>query len=337
MIGCGSEKEPSAGEAGEAGAIFLLIPPDARGIALGQTGVATSPDSKSLHWNMAKLSFLGEMDRTQVKSERPDFGISQSYSSWLPNLDINYWYSSGYKVLNDKQAFAGDLKFIDLGTVQERDSSGKEIEEYNSFTVSSGLGFSQKLSDKLSGGLAGKYVYQKLSESTEGNEFDGGNSSSVLADVSIFYTNPDFKIGGKDTRLNIGMNVSNIGPKIKISGVDDYGDPPPFNLKLGTALSVYLDKYNELTFSTDLNNLLVPLAEGPKIKDIISGAGLEYVYANKFALRSGFYNDNGGNVKSFNIGIGGKFKLFSIDYSYIMSGKGHPRDGTTNFTLNINM
>ena len=30
---------------------FLLISPDSRGSAMGETGVATSPDVNSVHWN----------------------------------------------------------------------------------------------------------------------------------------------------------------------------------------------------------------------------------------------------------------------------------------------
>ena len=37
---------------------FLLISPDSRGSAMGETGVATSPDANSVHWNNAKLAFV---------------------------------------------------------------------------------------------------------------------------------------------------------------------------------------------------------------------------------------------------------------------------------------
>ena len=37
---------------------FLLIGPDARAGAMGDVGVATTPDVNSMHWNPAKLSYL---------------------------------------------------------------------------------------------------------------------------------------------------------------------------------------------------------------------------------------------------------------------------------------
>ena len=33
---------------------FLLIAPDSRGGAMGDAGVATSPDATSMHWNASK-------------------------------------------------------------------------------------------------------------------------------------------------------------------------------------------------------------------------------------------------------------------------------------------
>jgi hypothetical protein len=39
---------------------FLLITPDARSGAMGDAGVAISPDANSMHWNPSKLVFLNK-------------------------------------------------------------------------------------------------------------------------------------------------------------------------------------------------------------------------------------------------------------------------------------
>ena len=39
---------------------FLLISPDSKAGAMGDVGVATSPDANSIHWNPAKLAFTSE-------------------------------------------------------------------------------------------------------------------------------------------------------------------------------------------------------------------------------------------------------------------------------------
>jgi hypothetical protein len=67
---------------------FLTIAPDSRAGAMGDAGVATSPDINSLHWNPAKYAFIED-----------DMGMAVSYTPWLRNLvdDINLAYLTGYK------------------------------------------------------------------------------------------------------------------------------------------------------------------------------------------------------------------------------------------------
>lgn len=50
---------------------FLLISPDSRSGAMGDAGVAISPDANSIHWNPAKLVFIDPIK---------DVGFSMSYS-----------------------------------------------------------------------------------------------------------------------------------------------------------------------------------------------------------------------------------------------------------------
>src|ERR1035437_2132347 len=48
---------------------FLMIAPDARGGAMGDAGVSSTPDAFSQHWNPAKFAFIDT-----------DMGFSLSYS-----------------------------------------------------------------------------------------------------------------------------------------------------------------------------------------------------------------------------------------------------------------
>ena len=82
---------------------FLLIAPDSRSGAMGDVGVATSPDANSMHWNPAKLAFTSE-----------DIGASISYVPWLRALvpDINLSYITGYKKLDDNQAVGLEMRYF---------------------------------------------------------------------------------------------------------------------------------------------------------------------------------------------------------------------------------
>src|SRR2546428_6558148 len=79
---------------------FLLITPDSRGGALGDCGVASSPDANSMHWNPAKYAMADK-----------DFGLSMSYTPWLRQLvpDISLSYLAGYKKIGKNAAVASSL------------------------------------------------------------------------------------------------------------------------------------------------------------------------------------------------------------------------------------
>src|SRR5690554_3744781 len=62
---------------------FIGIAPDSRAGAMGNAGVATTPDVNSQHWNPAKFAFIDS-----------NMGASMSYTPWLRKLvkDINMYY-----------------------------------------------------------------------------------------------------------------------------------------------------------------------------------------------------------------------------------------------------
>src|ERR1700743_354791 len=66
---------------------FLRISPDARSGAMGDAGIALSPDANAQYWDVAKLPFATK-----------NYGISATYTPWLKDLvpDIFLAYISGY-------------------------------------------------------------------------------------------------------------------------------------------------------------------------------------------------------------------------------------------------
>lgn len=227
---------------------FLQIAPDSRSGAMGDAGVALTADANSTFWNPAKMSFSKE------KSE-----ISFSYSPWLRALvnDMSLAYLSGYKKLSKNQAIGASLRYFTLGNITFTDEVGTNIMDFkpNEFAVDAS--FSQKFSQRFSGGIAIRYIYSNL---TGGQTVLGADSKpgmSVASDISLFYSNEDLNLGKKDGIFNIGLSASNIGNKIRYTN-SDKRDFIPANLRLGTYFGAQLDKYNLLGFTVDLSKLLVP-------------------------------------------------------------------------------
>ena len=351
---------------------FLLISPDSRSGAMGDVGVATTPDASSMHWNPAKLSFT-----------KDDIGISVSIVPWLRELvpDINLQYIGGYYRLNNNEAIGYELRYFSLGDITFTDINGGTIGQYKPNEFAIGSAYSRKLSRNFSIAISGRYIYSNLTGGQSAGSTETIAGQSIAADVSTFYTKPIF-IANKKSDLSIGMNISNIGNKISYTETT-IRDFIPINLRLGTDITTEMDDYNKMSFAFDLNKLLVPtppysdgeiilLGESPDVSvvsgmfqsfwdapgsldssgNFISGsklkeelreinlsAGFEYWYANQFALRVGYFHehDTKGGRKYLTFGSGVKYNVFAIDFSYLIStnniGGTNPLANTMRFTL----
>jgi len=226
---------------------FLTIAPDSRSGALGDAGVATAPDINSQHWNPAKYPFI-----------ESGGGIAVSYTPWLRKLigDINLAYLAGYKKLNDRQVISASLRYFSLGMIVFTNVYGHAQGQFNPNELAVDVGYSRLLTDKFSGAIAFRFIRSDL---TGGNYVGGAESKAGMAvagDLAFYYQN-DILITDKDARMAFGLNVSNMGNKIAYTENQEKAFIP-INMRLGGALTTWLDEYNSLTLTADVNKLLVP-------------------------------------------------------------------------------
>ncbi len=339
---------------------FLTIAPDSRAGGMGDAGVATSPDVFSMHWNPAKFAFIDG-----------NGGIGLSYAPWLRNLvpDINIAYLAGYKRLDQKQVLAASLLYSSLGDVPFTDDFGNLERTFNPNEFAVDAGYFRLFTDKLSGGIAFRFIYSNLT----GGSYSGGISTkpgiSFAADISGYYQKP-ITLFSKDAQMSFGLNFSNIGTKMSYSD-SQTTDFIPMNMRLGTAETINLDSYNKITVTLDLNKLLVPTPpiynsageivagkdpnvavpvaifqsfyDAPgglqeELHEISYATGVEYWYNNQFAIRGGYFyeNETKGNRKYFTAGAGFRLKAFTLDFSYLMPmTQNHPLAHTLRFSLSF--
>ena len=271
---------------------FLLIAPDSRSGAMGDVGVALSPDANSVHWNLSKLAWINDNDYVKARGgNKQEFGMSLGYSPWLKALvpDINLAYLSAYKTIGRNQAFAGSLRYFSLGNITFTNDVGDVIRDFkpNEFAVD--VGYTRMLSERFSGGVAIRYVFSNL---TGGTTTQGGGSTkpgqSVAADISGFWRSQSMDLKGKEAHVAVGFNVSNIGAKMSYTSTQ-IRDFIPANLRLGSALDINIDEMNLFTFSVDLNKLLVP---SPPLYQKINGVTQQDVNGN-YIIESGRNSDVG--------------------------------------------
>ncbi len=370
---------------------FLLITPDSRSGAMGDIGVALSPDANSIHWNPAKLAFAQDFTERQG-------AIALSYSPWLSHIvdDINLAYLSGYYQMDENTTFAGALRYFSLGEITFTNAQNQFQGTFkpNEFSIDGAI--ARKLNRNFSMGMTARYIYSNLTAgySNNGSEVKPGQAFSV--DLAGFYTTDDISLGGMPSVLNVGMNISNIGNKISYTSSSTEKNFLPMNMRLGAALTLEFDENNQFTFGYNANKLLVPTRpkRDPQDRDIIlagkeddvgvisglfqsfsdapgfeelddngnvqynadgtlviqSGSvfreemreinhsiGAEYLYANTFAVRAGYFHEHytKGNRRYFTLGAGLKYKVFQIDMAYLVAVNQqiNPLANTIRFTL----
>jgi hypothetical protein len=270
---------------------FLIIAPDARAGAMGDAGVSTSPDVYSMHWNPAKYAVLDK-----------DMSVGLAYSPWLRNLvpDMNLAYLAFHKRIDNMSAVAATLRYFSLGDIQFTDNEGNSQGTYSPNEWAIDATYSRKLTDKLSGAVAGRFIYSNL---TQGQYVGGAATSagtSVAADVAVYWEDDVTWFKDIDAKFAWGVNISNIGTKLGYSEASIKKDFIPTNLRFGPTLTLELDDYNTLAFSIDINKLLIPTP--PIYKRDSSGNPIPIEGTDKYEIFAGMDDDVsvvGGMIQSF--------------------------------------
>lgn len=347
----------------------LSIAPDARGGAMGDNGVATTPDVNSQYWNPAKYAF-----------QYSKAGVSLSYTPWLRKLvnDVALAYLAGYYKLgnSDMQAIGASVRYFSLGEITENDEgSGAAINTTSPYEMAFDVSYSRKLSEYYSMAVALRYIRSDMGTSADG-ESQAGDAFS--ADISG-YMEKYVMLGSSECLWTFGFNVSNIGTKISFNG-GETNQFLPTDLKIGTGLLYPIDEYNRIGLYVDLSKYLVPslpMSEGTteeekeayqKLKDdyntmspitgifhsfsdapggfkgeleeIRASIGLEYSYNDQFFVRGGYYyeNPNKGNRQYFSMGAGFRMSVFELNAAYLVSTvQSNPLDQTLRFSLAFDM
>ena len=339
---------------------FLRITPDARSGAMGDVGVALSPDANSMHHNISKLAFA-----------ESDFGVSATYTPWLRSLqidDIYLAYLSGFKKIDEVSSIGMSIRYFSLGSITFTNDRGDHTGNYTPNEFEFMAGYARKLSENFSVGVGLKYIYSNLAAGQMVNGVNIRPGMTAAGDVSAYYENDKLKWGEKNVKLALGTSISNVGAKITYTNSVDK-DFIPMNLGMGSGLTIALDDYNEITFAFDMNKLLVPTPDtvdldadgifdykaqspaegflssfadapggaGEELKELMFSTGIEYWYDQQFAVRAGYFNEHSmkGNRKYFTVGLGIKYNVFGLNFSYLVptSNQRNPLDNTLRFSL----
>ncbi len=342
---------------------FLKISPDSRAGGMGDLGVATSPDANSQFYNVAKYAFASNTS-----------GIGLTYTPWLKDLGLNDVYLAslaGYYKLDDKQAISGSLRYFSLGDIQFTDFLGNNLNLVRPREFAIDAGYSRILSDRLSLGVAIRYINSNLAgaQSISGVAYKPGNS--VAGDIGLYYNS----LADDGSGLSLGLALTNLGAKIGYTDIPSEKDYLPANLTLGAVYTTVSNEVSKLSFGVDIHKLMVPtppaltgefssdslnlfkyrnqgvvpswfksFGDAPggfaeELQEYAVSLGGEFTYLDKFSARAGYFyeNEKKGNRQFFSLGAGFKTSSLGFNFSYIIpSGSGvnrNPLSNTMRFSL----
>ena len=326
---------------------FLMIAADARAAGIGEQGVATSMDNFSQHWNPSKYVF-----------SESNSGVAFSYTPYLSKLvnDIFLANISYYNKTNERSAWSASLKYFSLGDIDilQNPLDIPIIENPNEFTIDAA--YSLKLNENFALSVGGRFLLSDVKLQTLDSETEA--ASSVAVDISGFFESDITSYRNYDGILRAGFNISNIGPKMKYSKLNNGTESfLPTNLRFGTGFEFIFDSNNSFTISVELNKLLVPspseevfnvdgdlvayrqpdvgflqgifnsFNDAPdgfseELKELTYSLGFEYSFNKSFFLRSGYFSEHElkGSRKFITIGTGfNTDRNLKIDLSYLIS------------------
>lgn len=351
---------------------FLRINPDGRTGAMGDVGMAVSPDINAVFSNTSRTAFL-----------ESDYGVSLSFVPWLRGISNDVFMADlvGYYRIKEMQTISASIRYFSLGEITFTDNIGTQtgMGKPNEFAMD--VNYARKLSQKFSLAVGLRYIFSNLS-TQQFADYSPGHAFG--ADLSMFYTTPIKVNKIEGLKFNWGLAMTNIGSKMTYSGDAQNKDFIPTNLGLGIGTEIQIDEYNAINIYADVNKLMVPtpvknkdlyiagtsdikpeydkdnngipdykekssigamfssFGDAPggfteEMKEFMISIGAEYVYNDMFMVRAGYFYEppTKGARKFLSAGIGLKYSVAQLNFAYTIptSNQRNPLDNTMRFTL----
>jgi hypothetical protein len=313
----------------------LRIPASSRGLAMGDCGIASAVENQQLYYNAAKTAFTSNFHQASV-----------SYLPWASAIsdDSRFLNANYIGNLSNTSSLGLAVSYLNLGSLYVRDDNGATLATYKASEYHLSASYAIQLAGNSSLGVALRFVGSQPVQAIPINGFApaGKNIFSMCADLSYY----GFRsIGNSGSKLEWGATLSNLGPKVGLSGYEQKTSLPT-NLGIGVSYTqANQGSADQFTVAMDLNKLLVPTPGGKhpdagilqslfssftdassseELAEVRVATGLEYGFVDQFFLRGGISLENRlkGNRKFVGLGVGYKGRLmdqsWGIDFHYLV-------------------
>ena len=351
---------------------FLNFAPDSRHSGMGDVGVATSPDANSAHWNAGKLAFAKD-DFSVSFSYSPWLGklvndMSLSYLAGQKKIDENSAWGFDLRYFNMGVIQLTDNRGNEFGEFNPRDFSiGGSYSRKLSQNL--GLGISARfIHSNLSGNIssaggsearAGISVGADIGLYYQKSTFIGTKEGVWSWGLAVSNIGPKITYNSAEdldyipTNLRLGTTY-----KINFNELNSIAFSLDLNKLMVPSPPIYQTTEDGNLATDDNGNLIIvepgkdpnrPLISGifgsfadapggfeEELKEFTVSFGAEYMFAEKFALRTGYFYENPskGGRKYFTVGAGLDINKLGIDFSYLVPQvQNHPLAETLRFSV----
>ncbi|MBK7141687.1 MAG: PorV/PorQ family protein [bacterium] len=290
-------------------------------------------DEPSRRVSMVNSQLWAASDRRMVTGASAHPEISTMYVKWLPELadDLYYTYFSGVFPVGSIGGTVGlSTSFISYGTITRTGENAEDLGTFDAFDFAFQGSYGTSLTNKLKGGLSAKFLWSHLAEQGAAAEKGKGTSYGFALDFGLLYHASD--------KLNLGMALTNLGPKMTYIDANQ-ADDLPRNLSVGAAYKLLRSRDTRVTVTAEYNKMMVGLNDSftdELLKEAVFNGGVEATFLNLISGRFGYVYDEEGDVKVWTLGAGiNALERFRFDVAYIPSGESVALANITRFSLSI--
>ncbi len=238
-------------KAGNNGAAFLKVGVGARAVSMGSAVTTIGGDVEQMFWNPAGIA---------MKDQKIQAAFS--YNNWLAGIKQNVG-SVSYNWEGIGTIGAGVILFgvSDIPATRDPFNDPNTSTTYDYMDMAAQISFARYVTDRLSLGVTGKYIREKIDERA---------ATAVAFDVGSLYD-----IGWMGWK--VGARLSNIGSDIKYY---DFSSPIPITFSMGTSI---------MSLSTESQKGRVAV-DVVKQQDYLPyfNVGMEYSVEDMLAIRAGY-------------------------------------------------
>ncbi|ANE51031.1 hypothetical protein SY85_11485 [Flavisolibacter tropicus] len=350
---------------------FLRISPDARAGGMGDLAIATSADASSSYFNLGKVPF--NTIKGGINVTYTPWLKKLVNDVYLASMSGYYKLDDLQAISGSLRYFSlGDIQFTDengnIGSTGRPREFGIDIGYSRRLSDRTGVGLGLKyINSNLAQGYAGNggttykpgnavaadlgFYHNRQNEAGQGWSF--GVALTNLGSKIAYTNNADQKdfipanlgFGTTYTRVLDESNKFTIGADFNKLLVPT---PPQFDPNPGndpTVAEANTKKAQEYRQQGILSSWFKSFADAPEgaseeFKEFQVSLGAEYWYANQFAVRAGYFFEDKtkGNRRYFTTGVGLKYNVFGLNFSYLIPSGGtgsnqNPLSNTLRFSL----